>query len=122
VGLAVIFTATAVCAPVLARDDGRHRTEHRRHDRGARVERTVRHVRHVVVPRRIRIREVRTYRPYYRGRVYDSRHRHSHTVYTFPVRTRFGVELRPHVYCGERLFRDGYVAYHGDRFGFVIGF
>jgi hypothetical protein len=84
--------------------------------------RYVKHVRHVVVPRRIRAREVRIYRPYYSGRVYYPRHRHAHVVYYFPVRTRYGVVYRPHEYYDGRLFLDGHVAYHGDRFGFTVGF
>jgi hypothetical protein len=121
VGVAVILIATAATAPVLAHG-ARHRGHHSRHDRGHRVDRPARHVRHVRVPDRIRAREVRIYRPYYRGRVYYPRHRHAHTVYYFPVRTAYGVVYLPHDYCDGRLFVDGYVAYHGDRFGFTIGF
>lgn len=126
VGLAVMLIATTAL-PVLAHEAGR-RGEHSRHDRGRRVERTTRHgghakhFRHVVAPRRIRAREVRVYRPYFSGRVYYPGHRHAHAVYFFPVRTRHGVVYRPHDYCDGRLFRDGFVAYHGDRFGFTIGF
>jgi len=121
VGVAVILIATAAKAPVLAHGAGQ-RGEHPRQDRWRRGERPAPHVRHVVVPKRIRPREARIYRPYYRGRVYHPRHRHAHAVYYFPVRTPYGVVHLPHDYCDGRLFVDGYVAYHGERFGFVIGF
>jgi hypothetical protein len=124
VGVAVILMATAAAAPVLAHG-ARHHRDHPRHDRGHRVDRParhVRHVRHVVVPQRIRMREVRIYRPYYRGSVYHPRHRHVHEVYYFPVRTPYGVVHLPHDYCDGRLFVGGHVAYRGDRFGFAFGF
>jgi hypothetical protein len=116
-----------IAFPVLAHEAGR-RGEHPRHDRGRRVERHapharhVKHVRHVVVPTRIRLREVRTYRPYFSGRIYSAGHRHAHAVYYFPVHTRYGVVYRPYDYCDGRLFLEGHVAYHGDHFGFTLGF
>jgi hypothetical protein len=121
----MLIATTAL--PVLAHDAGR-RGEHPRHDRGRRVERPTRHGAHarhiarVVAPRRIRAGEVRIYRPYFRGRVYDPGHRHTHAVYDFPVRTRDGVVYRPHAYCDGRLFLDGYVTYQGDHFGVTFGF
>ena len=75
-----------------------------------------------VVPQRIRSFELFSYRSYYRGAVFHRGHRHHHEVYAFPVRSRHGVDLRPHAYCDGALFADSQFTYHGRHVGFNIRF
>ena len=124
-GALSMFAAFAL--PVNARDN-RHRNwnhghrhdDHRArgHDHGPRFIGVDR----FVVPRRIRSFELTGFRPYYRGVVFHSGHRHNHRLYAFPVRSRYGFVYRPHAYCDGALFADSQFTYHGRNVGFTIRF
>jgi hypothetical protein len=59
--------------------------------------------RRVVIPTRIRVARIETYRPYYAGEVYHVGHGHHHAVYHFPaVRAGRHVFVRRD-YCDGRV-------------------
>jgi len=76
----------------------------------------------VLVPRNIAVHDAPRYRPYRQGTVWYAAHRHSHTVYRFPVRGEYGVVQRPHYYCNGELFVDSRIGYRGNRVSFNIRF
>ena len=127
-GALSMFAAFAL--PVNARDnrhrDWNHGHRHHRHDdhraRGHDHGPRFIGVDRFVVPRRIRSFELTGFRPYYRGVVFHSGHRHNHRVYAFPVRSRYGFVYRPHAYCDSRLFEETRFTYHGRHVGFTLRF
>jgi hypothetical protein len=62
------------------------------------------------------------YGEYYYDDVWYGPHGHNHSVYLFPVVDRYGVTYRPHVYCGGRHYRRGYLSWNGPRFSIVLDF
>lgn len=91
-----------------------------------------------VAPRHVAFRTVRTFDPFFSGRVFYAPHNHFHVVYRFPVYTAYGVVYQPYSYCGDDLYNgygyDGYgsssygyapsghVSVVGPRFGVSVGF
>lgn len=72
--------------------------------------------RRFVVPRSIHTYRVRSYRPYYYGRVYYAPHRHYHTLYSFPVYGYGEPIYYPYAYCGDSLFARGVFTAGGPHF------
>lgn len=74
------------------------------------------------VPTRIHRHDIPVYQSYHHGRAWFRPHRHSHTVYSFPVFTSSGWIYQPHSYCEGVLYTGAHVSYHGKHVSFSVGF